>query len=184
MLIKGATEKHIPCSHVLWGPFYWHGLTLIPAWISNHMPIKVWDEVTYPFPICPQLHVEVWEWVSDFIPYFIKDVIAYTCWDLKLIHVSKRAPSSDWVGSVELMDVGMTILFVLFGLDWCENLSMGWLMFECNEHYSSLWKDLEFKFKFIKTTVHNHMTSFCLDQIFLSIKMIADEVSPLHHLYN
>ena len=26
-----------------------HGLTLIPAWISNHMPGKVWDEITYPF---------------------------------------------------------------------------------------------------------------------------------------
>ena len=24
-------------------------LTLIPAWISNHMPSKMWDEITYPF---------------------------------------------------------------------------------------------------------------------------------------
>ena len=31
------------------GPFYYHGLTLIPAWISNYMPCKVWDEITYPF---------------------------------------------------------------------------------------------------------------------------------------
>ena len=31
------------------GPFYQHGLTLIPAWISNHMPGKMWDEITYPF---------------------------------------------------------------------------------------------------------------------------------------
>ena len=31
------------------GPFYLHGLTLIPAWISNHMPNKVPDEITYPF---------------------------------------------------------------------------------------------------------------------------------------
>ena len=30
------------------GLFYYHGLTLIPAWISNHMPGKVWDEITYP----------------------------------------------------------------------------------------------------------------------------------------
>ena len=21
-----------------------------PAWISNHKPSKVWDEITYPFP--------------------------------------------------------------------------------------------------------------------------------------
>ena len=30
-------------------PFYYHGLTLIPAWISNYMPGKVWGEITYPF---------------------------------------------------------------------------------------------------------------------------------------
>ena len=27
-------------------PFYLHGLTIIPAWISNHMTSKVWDEIT------------------------------------------------------------------------------------------------------------------------------------------
>ena len=32
-----------------WGPFYYHGLTLIPAWISNYIHCKVWDEITYPF---------------------------------------------------------------------------------------------------------------------------------------
>ena len=30
-------------------PFYYHWLTLIPEWISNHMPSKVWDEMAYPF---------------------------------------------------------------------------------------------------------------------------------------
>ena len=30
------------------GTFYWHGLTLIPAWISCHMPSKVWDEISIP----------------------------------------------------------------------------------------------------------------------------------------
>ena len=29
-------------------PFYKHGLTLIPAWISNRMHSQVWDEITYP----------------------------------------------------------------------------------------------------------------------------------------
>ena len=32
------------------GPFYWHILTLIPAWIRTHMPSKVWNEITYPSP--------------------------------------------------------------------------------------------------------------------------------------
>ena len=31
-------------------PFYQHGLTLIPAWISNHMPSEVWGKLSYPFP--------------------------------------------------------------------------------------------------------------------------------------
>ena len=30
-------------------PFYYHGLTLIPAWISNYSHYKVWYEITYPF---------------------------------------------------------------------------------------------------------------------------------------
>ena len=32
-----------------WAPFYLHGLTLIPAWISNYIHYKVWDAITYPF---------------------------------------------------------------------------------------------------------------------------------------
>ena len=32
-----------------YSPFYEHGLNLIPAWISNHKPSKVYDEVNYPF---------------------------------------------------------------------------------------------------------------------------------------
>ena len=31
------------------GPFYLHGLTLIPAWTSNYTHYKVWDEFTYLF---------------------------------------------------------------------------------------------------------------------------------------
>ena len=31
-------------------PFYWHRITLILVWISNHMPSKMWDENSYPFP--------------------------------------------------------------------------------------------------------------------------------------
>ena len=27
-----------------------NGFILIPVWINNHMPSKVWDEITYPFP--------------------------------------------------------------------------------------------------------------------------------------
>ena len=32
------------------GPIYLHGLTLIPVWISYHMPGNVWDEIIDPLP--------------------------------------------------------------------------------------------------------------------------------------
>ena len=38
-----------------WGPFYELGLILIPAWISNHMSSKMWDEITYILKL-QQLH--------------------------------------------------------------------------------------------------------------------------------
>ena len=61
--------------------FYLHDLTLIPAWISNHMPNKVWDEITYPFLNFNGCTVEVYEWISNFIPHIEMDVNTYPCWD-------------------------------------------------------------------------------------------------------
>ena len=49
-----------------WAPYYLHVLTLIPAWISNHTPSKVWDEITYPFLNFNGCTVEVQEWISNF----------------------------------------------------------------------------------------------------------------------
>ena len=49
------------------GPFYWHCLTWIPVWIGNHMPSKVWDGFTYPFPTLPSSTVEVWEWINTMV---------------------------------------------------------------------------------------------------------------------
>ena len=59
----------------------WGTLTLIPAWISNYIPSKVWDEITYPFPNFNGVSVEVWEWISNFIKHFIMHVITYPCRD-------------------------------------------------------------------------------------------------------
>ena len=57
----------------------------IPAWLSNHMLSKVWDEVTYPFPNFNGCTVEVLEMISYFIPHFIKDVITYPCWGMNSV---------------------------------------------------------------------------------------------------
>ena len=58
------------------------GLTLIWAWINNHIPSNMWDEITFPFPNCNGCTFEVWEWISNFIPHFIMGAIVYPCWDL------------------------------------------------------------------------------------------------------
>ena len=55
------------------------GVTLFPAWISNPMPCKVWNEIIYPgaSPNFNGTTVEVWKWVSNFTPYFTMDVSTY-----------------------------------------------------------------------------------------------------------
>ena len=59
-----------------------HGLTLTPTWISNYMYHNIWDENTFPFPDFNGATVEVWEWISNFIPHFTEQVITYRCWNL------------------------------------------------------------------------------------------------------
>ena len=60
-------------------PFYWYCLTVIPRRVTNYMPSKVWDEMTYPFPNFNT--IEFWE--CNYMSLL---------WS-KLIHFSKRAPS-------------------------------------------------------------------------------------------
>ena len=62
------------------------------TWMSNHMLSKVWGEITYPFPNFNGCTVEVWEWLSNFMPHFIKDVITYPCSDLRWSMLVKGAP--------------------------------------------------------------------------------------------
>ena len=44
-IINTINNPSLRQSRALGNPFYWHGLTLIPAWISNHTPSKFWDEI-------------------------------------------------------------------------------------------------------------------------------------------
>ena len=84
-----------------------NGLALTRRWISNHMPSKMWDEITYPFPNFDGATIEVWEWISNFIPHFIMDLITYprlvtrVCCLLKLLlfgppYAHKVVRSKDW----------------------------------------------------------------------------------------
>ena len=54
----------------------WINLTLIPAWISNHMPSELWGEITYPFP-----NFNTLEWISNFILHLVMGAITYPCCD-------------------------------------------------------------------------------------------------------
>ena len=56
-------------------------LRLGTAWISNDMFSKLCDETTYPFPNFNGATFEGWEWISNFILHFMKEVSTYPCWD-------------------------------------------------------------------------------------------------------
>ena len=62
-----------PSSELLYtlSPFHWFELISIPAWTSDHMPNKMWDEITFPFPNFNGANVEVWGWIRNFITHFI-----------------------------------------------------------------------------------------------------------------
>ena len=57
------------------------GLLLL-TWLNlnasiNHMLGEVWNEITYPFPNFNSGTVEAWEWLTNFIPHIIKDIVVY-----------------------------------------------------------------------------------------------------------
>ena len=91
-IMKKFEDVPLPGESQNLDPFYQHGLTLIPTWISNHIPSKVWDGITYPFPNFNGATVEVWGWISNFIAHLILDVNYLTILGLQLIHVCKRDP--------------------------------------------------------------------------------------------
>ena len=57
------------------GPFYWHGLTLIPTSINYHIQYKLWG------------------WINIIVPHFTGRVIML---GLKLLHISKRGQGYPW----------------------------------------------------------------------------------------
>ena len=62
----------------------------------NYIHDKAWNEVIHLFPHVNSCTVEVWEWISNFIPDFIMHVIHAR---LKLIHVSKKGPMR-WIWQI------------------------------------------------------------------------------------
>ena len=48
---------------------------------SHYIHYKVWDEITNPFPNYNSATIEIWKWISNFIPQFAGYMITYPCWD-------------------------------------------------------------------------------------------------------
>ena len=48
--------------------------------ISDNAHYKACDEIFYPFPNLTGAAIEVWEWISNFIPNCAEHVITYPCW--------------------------------------------------------------------------------------------------------
>ena len=80
----------------LGAPFTNMELTIIPAWISYHMPSKCGMKFLIHSQTSNGCTVEVWECISNSIPHFIMDEISYLCWlrDLSQSMLVKGAPSS------------------------------------------------------------------------------------------
>ena len=60
------------------GPLLLTWFIINPSIDKYHMPSKVWDEITDPFPNFNCCSVEIWKWMNDFIPYFAGRVPVHT----------------------------------------------------------------------------------------------------------
>ena len=55
---------------------------------------KVLDEINYPSRNINGATVEVWEWMSKFIPHIVVDVITYPCCMLEHLALTKLGISN------------------------------------------------------------------------------------------
>ena len=83
----GIVKHQIPSIKVL---FKTNAKSYISTWICNHMPCKMWDEITYQHPNSNGATVEVWEWISNCIPHLYNDCNYLPRLRLQLIHKNKR----------------------------------------------------------------------------------------------
>ena len=70
----------IPWRSTFGGSFYWHGVSLTLAWISNYIYYKEGYKITNTFPNFNIANIDVWEWMNNRTPYFTGDVNLYTRW--------------------------------------------------------------------------------------------------------
>ena len=102
------------------------------------------------------------QWISNFIPQFIMDVITYPCQDLKINHVSKRAPALDkqvyilwkyWY--IHLINSLQKKIAVSNGSDMLHNSAHQWRWF----NWPLIWRNLTGTYSFLNPR-------WCVDDIF------------------
>ena len=77
---------------VQWAPKTFVSEEIADIFRNYNIDYIVWDDITHPFPNFKGCTVEVWEWISNFIPYCARPIITYPFLGLKLIHVFYRVP--------------------------------------------------------------------------------------------
>ena len=83
----------------------------------NHSRSKVWDDVTYPFPIFNDCTVAVKGWISNFISHVIMDVVIHPC-----RHWSQTIVNGDPAGRLL---TGITFKDQSFGVDLVDHVCYG-----------------------------------------------------------
>ena len=65
----------------IWWPRSGVMIYQIVTGVTSNVGVPSTHLVIHPFPNLKGYTVEVWEWISNFIPRFIKDVVTYSCRD-------------------------------------------------------------------------------------------------------
>ena len=94
--------------------------------------------------------VEVWEWISNFIPHLKVDVITYPCWDYTYSMLVKGVPGSSLAASV--LYIVDNIVFsrknLMDSIYWFGEFVMWWITDPVNIRHNK---------SFMNSTVINHI---------------------------
>ena len=98
--------------------------------------------IIYPFPHVKGCTVEIWEWVSNFIPYFTGHVITYPCCDLGWTMVLKGFPdvtlTTRW-NITQFREVAVTrIASYCYQTPWAGQPFLAWISTEVGSCYDRL----------------------------------------------
>ena len=69
----------------------WHGLTLVPAWMSDVCAVKC-GMIYLSIPILKHFNHPRLKWISNFIPHFMVVIIINHAENKVINHISKRDP--------------------------------------------------------------------------------------------